>query len=573
MEIQIDSFSTPNIWGMSDTTPALEIYANDLFETSDQKPVLPGNPTIGDLRHRVVGMVSSGVASFPAVTGIYTTEDSPTNQRATYSAFIRVRGRELIPFLERFRLPTLPVGNSMSWNTIRLHNSAPLARLNNDTYTRQQILDLIAGLPAPTVPDASASVKGKAKLSLDPAGEPTAVGTNDYADLSHAGIVELSVAPDDPATPIALGVNDPILSDISDTLAAATDEATPDTLALRDANGRSKFAGLLVKGSTDNFLLDVVRASNRIAMGYDSSGDTAEYKLSVIYNTTDNTNGSQSGYALTTRVNLQAPSGSCNLNAKGVYGTLWTTGGATYTGQISAVAGNAYMIAGSGPVGSVATGPGNNGFMAGLYGRVRNESSSDMWLGYGCVIDGPYAVGSGHIRKYVALKIIEPYTGLIDGNYGIVQNGGGYNLFSGATGIGVDPNGTGAGTDPMAALDVFGGPGGSTDIQRWNYATGETVIRVSEGGALSIGPNDDAPVIGQLTVLSGGTGSTTAVLKGINGQTADILQIIHHSAGVIFSVANAGGVSIWDGSSLKVISIGANDSAGAGFRQLRIANP
>lgn len=144
MRLNIDPSSTPAIWGITDLAPALEIYPNQPFETSDGKTVLPGSVQLGDFRHRVIGTVEDGEAQWPSIIGIYSTEDSLTNQNATYSAFIRVKGRDPIPWLENFRIPVLTQGLvSMSWSRIRVHNGHGRPLRSNDVYTKQGTLDAI----------------------------------------------------------------------------------------------------------------------------------------------------------------------------------------------------------------------------------------------------------------------------------------------------------------------------------------------------------------------------------------------------------------------------------------------
>lgn len=139
MQIDIDELKTPAIWGLTDLAPALEIYADEPFDTNDGLSVLAGDVNLGDFRHRVIGAVAGGVATFPPIVGIYTTEDSLTNQLATYSAYIRVAGRAPIPYLERFPLAP-PHGNqvSVSWTSIKIHALAPIARRSSDVYTKTQ---------------------------------------------------------------------------------------------------------------------------------------------------------------------------------------------------------------------------------------------------------------------------------------------------------------------------------------------------------------------------------------------------------------------------------------------------
>lgn len=145
MQLDIDTTETPAQYGLTDNAPALEIYANEQFDTNDGKTVMPGDPERGDFRHRVVGSVAASVITFPKVEGIYSTEDSLTNQLATYSAYIRITGQPLIPWLERFPLPTLPQGQaSWSWTRLRIHAAGVLARHSAEVYTKTQTNQAIA---------------------------------------------------------------------------------------------------------------------------------------------------------------------------------------------------------------------------------------------------------------------------------------------------------------------------------------------------------------------------------------------------------------------------------------------
>lgn len=148
MQGSIDAMQTPSIWGVSDTEPALEVYADEAFDTSDGKRVLPGSVLRGDFRHRVIGSVVDDSMLLPPVTGIYSTEDSLTNQLATYSAYVRVANREPIPWLLRFRIP--PVHNidppSWSWTGLGIHNRGIIGRRTNEVYTKQQTEDIFQAL-------------------------------------------------------------------------------------------------------------------------------------------------------------------------------------------------------------------------------------------------------------------------------------------------------------------------------------------------------------------------------------------------------------------------------------------
>ena len=134
----------PPIWGVSDLAPALEIYANERFDTSDGKTIIPGSVLLGDFRYRVLGSVADGIPRIPQVVGIYSTEDSLDNQLATYSAFIRISGRDPIPWLEDFPVPVLTQGRgSITWTQLRIHAAGIRALRSDQVYTKQQTNDAI----------------------------------------------------------------------------------------------------------------------------------------------------------------------------------------------------------------------------------------------------------------------------------------------------------------------------------------------------------------------------------------------------------------------------------------------
>lgn len=139
-KIDIDSTTTPNIWQLADQAPALEIYADEPFDNTEGQTILQGDVNMGDCCKRVVGSVASNVLSFPKIEQINTTEDSLTNQAATYSAYIKAAGREPIPWLLGFSLApiTVPGVTSVNWTSVRIHAAGVTPRRTNEVYTKQQ---------------------------------------------------------------------------------------------------------------------------------------------------------------------------------------------------------------------------------------------------------------------------------------------------------------------------------------------------------------------------------------------------------------------------------------------------
>lgn len=149
MKENIDPDETPPIYGGTDAAPTLEIYANEPFTTSDGKPIPAGNVMQGDFRYRVVCSVEDEVLMIPAVLGIYSTEDAIDNQQATYTAYLRIKNREPLIWLDQFSIPPLTGEmTSTSWARLRLHKAGNIARRSSEVWTKQQTqaaIDLAVG--------------------------------------------------------------------------------------------------------------------------------------------------------------------------------------------------------------------------------------------------------------------------------------------------------------------------------------------------------------------------------------------------------------------------------------------
>lgn len=179
MRRDIQSCSTPNIWNLTDTEPVLAIFADQDFDTSDLQRVLAGNTQDNTLCLRITCSVGSGVLSVPTVSQINTTEDSPDNQRATYSAWLLTTNQLPIPWLQSFSIPTSPITPpaAISWTELRIHKAGILARDQSDTYTKQQVRDLIEIAIAEALGDAGILAKGVAAMTAGSAAVSTDVVT------------------------------------------------------------------------------------------------------------------------------------------------------------------------------------------------------------------------------------------------------------------------------------------------------------------------------------------------------------------------------------------------------------
>lgn len=187
MKRNINAWSTPEIYHLSDLAPVLEIYANADFDTSDGQRVLAGDTELQNFYRAVPCTVVDNELVIPTIVDIDTTEDSPDNQQATYSAYLRASGQQLIDWQLNFRIPpstTTPV-SSISWPALRILSRGILVRDPIPlTLARADIVALIeyyVNIAVGTLQFASSVVAGRTFLSLDPAlpNEPIAVGDND----------------------------------------------------------------------------------------------------------------------------------------------------------------------------------------------------------------------------------------------------------------------------------------------------------------------------------------------------------------------------------------------------------
>lgn len=186
MKRNIDGTTSPDLWHYADLAPVLELYANVDFDNSENQRILAGDPQFQNFYRALTCSVVDGQLAVPIFEDVDTTEDSPDNQLATYSAYLRINGQQPVEWLLNFRVPpstTTPV-SSIDWTTLRIHKSGILQRDPLLTYTRQEILALIETqiqIAIGTLNDAAVGVKGRAAASYPPVlpTMPIFIGQND----------------------------------------------------------------------------------------------------------------------------------------------------------------------------------------------------------------------------------------------------------------------------------------------------------------------------------------------------------------------------------------------------------
>lgn len=199
MRVIIDAITTPNLWQLSEGPVSGELYADVPFQGASGNAILAGNYRKRDYFIPVTASVADGVLSLGAIE-CESTEDSPTNQLATYTMVVRPPKGNPVIFLSSFGIPVLGTGQlSFSWTTLMIHKNGVTPRRTDDTFSKQQILDLINNTVGSAV-KANLNTYGILRLQDAPAdsSDPVGVGANSYARTNRRGI---GFASTDYATP------------------------------------------------------------------------------------------------------------------------------------------------------------------------------------------------------------------------------------------------------------------------------------------------------------------------------------------------------------------------------------
>lgn len=174
--ITVAGFTVKN-WTAGGSTAKLRVVSNDSFFTTDGVQILRGSISSGSFYKEVVCTVSGTNVTCPSFPIDSTVDSSvPT---ATYSAYLfDSKGVRRAEYLVDFRVPT-SLGTSIRWAQISTYNKtaprSPLPSYPNVDQVNSLIAQQVQNVG--TLPDASALVAGKAKIST--AYDTTAVGDSD----------------------------------------------------------------------------------------------------------------------------------------------------------------------------------------------------------------------------------------------------------------------------------------------------------------------------------------------------------------------------------------------------------
>lgn len=182
MKVVIEAYNTADVWRLSGSV-RLRIYARQSFWTSDGQFIPQGTPGQANTAYlEITGSVVANVLTLPSFE-IDSTVDSPDSPWTTYDAELVAGGRR-IPFLSSFPVNTLADGDpSYTWVELTLFRNQ---------FTPQTIPESLNRQVASMV--------------------TSAVGNLNKASETNLGVVALDTDPVDPAFPIAVGPNSPLLS-------------------------------------------------------------------------------------------------------------------------------------------------------------------------------------------------------------------------------------------------------------------------------------------------------------------------------------------------------------------------
>lgn len=238
MKVIVEAYASTGLWHYSPigTAAYLDLYALQPFQSLDGQAILSGQFAIKDAYLRVVCEVQAGNVLYIPSFEIDSTLDSPTNPAARYGAVIR-------DYRNVVRVVGWPLGlsnwsltnvASQTWEDIINRNSGQFLGNPPATYLNQtQVQGLI----------------------------DTALGARDFASETRLGVTALDVDPTDPAFPIAVGVNSPLLGnddDASSTVKGITkltvDPVSPTDPIAVGANDPSYLALLAASSLTNTRL-------------------------------------------------------------------------------------------------------------------------------------------------------------------------------------------------------------------------------------------------------------------------------------------------------------------------------
>lgn len=176
MKVIIEAINSPSVYRYSQTTGVtLRIYANTTFTTYDGQVVLAGSPNNLNSHYLEVECeIQGGNILYIPSFEIDSTEDSPTDRTATYTAWLFASGERLgtNPFLAGFGVPTsidpaTGTAETQTWTRLVLHRDSRNPPPRQGVYDIGQVEYLITQALA-LLRMASETQVGNVALDEDP---------------------------------------------------------------------------------------------------------------------------------------------------------------------------------------------------------------------------------------------------------------------------------------------------------------------------------------------------------------------------------------------------------------------
>lgn len=256
MKVIIEQHLTPSVFQFPQTTGIeLRIYANAPFITLNGQAIPAGSPHTPNSWYLPVACNIQGddeldIPSFE----IDSTEDSPTDRTATYTAWLFAGDEQLgsVAFLTGFGIPALidpltQLALNQTWTSLTLHRDARNPPPRQGVYDIGQVEYLITA----------------------------ALGLLRMASETQVGMVALQDDPVDPGFPIALGPNSPLLGRRGTGVLVAAQATTVLSADVLDTS-------LIVPVGIDDTITGHLRAFNKVPgvsfdVVSDQGGDEGEF--------------------------------------------------------------------------------------------------------------------------------------------------------------------------------------------------------------------------------------------------------------------------------------------------------
>jgi hypothetical protein len=342
--VTVAGFTLAN-WRYGGTSASIRITSSDTFSAQPSGTVMQGTPRSNAGFYQSVPCTVASTSITCSSAALYTTTDS-TVPNATYTAvFYDDKGSPRDTWLQSFAIPT-SFGSTVSWDQLRVYNGRRVPLADNTVYTKEQVNRLMLD---------TLDYSNPAKV---------------YTDPDPLGVSALSYPPADPALPIALAANDPLLNILGSvvTTSDARLNALNNIVDLVKQGGMVADAVVSTDGAITSGQTVLTSASHSCVNSAAPTGDIGKnvfvYAAGSVSGITGLNNVLRTTVASCSGSGFQlaATAGATVTGARWVYGTSNTTAAQNAANALTA-GGTLFLPAGSYMLGSI-TLPSNTAFVS-----------------------------------------------------------------------------------------------------------------------------------------------------------------------------------------------------------------